>query len=418
MCVYVILEVDFFALSCVSILSLMIAISHMPKQYEVLIVGGGLVGLTAAFVLGKTGMKTALCAPKNTNKDPRTTALLDGSVNFLTEHGLWQDLKPSAHPLKIMRLVDATNRLFRFQQTDFRSVEIGLDAFGYNLRNADVIDLLEQKLADMENVMRIHGSFETLKTTDDQPVSATIALEGGKTEVIKTRFVVGADGKNSKVRDHFAHGVRNWSYPQSALVLDFKHEIASEFTSTEFHTETGPFTFVPQTPNRAGLVWLETPERAQEIAGLDKPSLNLLIEEKMQSCLGKIAVVSEPHQFSMAGLTANRFGDHNHALVGEAAHVFPPIGAQGFNLGIRDIKELSIALGRFASFENLGHQYHLKRAGDINTRTIGVDMLNRSLLSDFLPVQIARTAGMHLLANILPLRKQAMKLGLSPLQFK
>lgn len=388
----------------------------MKLESDILVVGGGLVGLTAAFALASAGQSVILCAPKSAVEDPRTTALLNGSVDYLKSLGIWKELEAFAHPLKTMRLVDGTSRLVRFQQTDFRSSEIGLDAFGYNLKNAEYQKQLEAKLELLELVTLLDATLETIELGSDGGISATANDQAGKSYQLKTSFIVGADGKRSKVRHYFGHGVRDWQYPQHAIVLDFEHDINSGCISTEFHTENGPFTVVPQTSKRAGLVWLEDPVEVDKILARDTDTLSRLIEEKMGSYLGKVRIVSKPASFPMTGLTANRFGDTHHVLIGEAAHVFPPIGAQGFNLGIRDIEELTDCLRRFTSSENAGNQYHVKRSQDINTRTVGIDLLNRSLLSDFLPVQLARSAGMFALGNISPLRKQAMKMGISPAQ--
>ena len=389
----------------------------MSDNDHILVIGGGLVGLSAAYALCKGKKRVTLIAPVTGKEDPRTTALLDGTVKYLDSLGLWEEIGSFAHPLKTMRLVDATKRLIRFQQVDFQSAEIGIDAFGYNVRNSQFAEVLEQRLGAIDGFTRCDGSLETLSITSTHKIVASVTLASGNPEAIEADFIVGADGRNSKVRNYFDYGTKEWSYPQSAIVLDFEHELDSRFVSTEFHTETGPFTVVPQEPKRAGLVWLENPEQVETVKSLDPTALNLLLEEKMQSFLGKVSVLNNLHSFPMSGLTANRFGDPHHALVGEAAHVFPPIGAQGFNLGARDVEELVGVLTQTDLSENPGHQYHVARTADITTRSMGVDMLNRSLLSDFLPIQIARAAGIFALDNMSPLRTQAMKLGIAPIRF-
>lgn len=386
--------------------------------YDVLICGGGLVGLTAAYALLGSGHTVCLVAPKSASTDPRTTAILHDSVEYLKDLGIWDENALATHPLKTMRLVDATSRLFRFSQTDFNSTEIGLEAFGVNVKNQDLLDRLEAKLDGKTNELsRFSGTLTGIRKNQDGVICAQVTDVKGTPHTISTRFIVGADGRNSFVRSHFGSGERQWNYPQSAIVLDFEHQHSSRYTSTEFHTETGPFTIVPQSDHVAGLVWLEKPEIAEQIAKQDILELGRILEDKMGSWLGKVTVLTKPHTFDMKGMNAKIMGDHDYALIGEAAHVFPPIGAQGFNLGVRDIKDLCTSLSQFTNLENRGLQYHRARQTDVVSRTFGVDLLNRSLLSDFIPVQLMKSAGIFALGGFAPLRRQAMKSGISPIAF-
>ena len=385
----------------------------MLRKTEILVSGGGLVGLTAAIALAQSGWQVVLCAPETAEKDTRTTAFLWDTVEYFNSLGLWEKLGKKAFPLKTMRIVDGTKRLLRAPQTDFHSSEIGLEAFGYNLKNSEVLEVLNECASDNESIQRIAGMVTSVETGVDG-INAVIE-SSDKTLEISVGFVAAADGRNSLIRNSLLPGERSWKYPQTAIVVDFQHEISTNFVSTEFHTETGPFTIVPRSHDLAGLVWLETPERSEQLLNMPNPELEAEIEQKMQSFLGKIKLANEPRSFPMAGLVADRFGSENAALLGEAAHVFPPIGAQGFNLGVRDIECLVNVLKRYKNVENRGLQYDRARRSDVYSRTVGVDLLNRSLLSDFLPNQAIRTLGMTALNQLSPLRKMAMKLGISPI---
>jgi len=135
----------------------------------------------------------------------------------------------------------------------------------------------------------------------------------------------------------------------------------------------------------------------------------------MQSMLGKVSVEGRAQSFPLSGMTADRFGKGRFALVGEAAHAFPPIGAQGLNLSLRDIMALRDLLKDRAQDAAIGERFDRRRQADIRSRTLSVDLLNRSLLSDFLPVQFLRSAGLHLLSALGPLRNVVMREGIEPL---
>ncbi len=386
--------------------------SNNDIKTDICIIGGGLTGLTAALKLAQSGVNVALCTPKETFKDKRTTALLMQTVTFFDGLGIWDQLEAKAFPLKTMRIIDGTQRLIRAPQTDFQASEIDLEAFGFNLKNSDILDTLKTSIKNHKKILQIEGMVEDIKMANNKEMLVVKTESGALT--INASFIVGADGKNSIVRRCKNISIRDWEYPQTALVVDFEHTRSTEFTSTEFHTETGPFTIVPHSSHEAGLVWMEKPETVKELLRLTKEDMEKTLENKMQSFLGKITLKSQPQSFPIKGLVANSFGEQNWAIIGEAAHVFPPIGAQGFNLGIRDIEALSEVLSRYTNQENRGFQYDRARKHDINARTYGVDLLNRSLLSDFLPVQMIRGLGLHALASIKPLRKYAMKMGISP----
>lgn len=386
--------------------------SNKEITTDICVIGGGLAGKTAALKLAQNGATVALCAPKETIVDTRTTALLMQTVRFFEELSVWEKLSQKAFPLKVMRIVDGSNRLIRTPQTDFKSSEIDLEAFGYNLKNADILEVLEEAISALPNIIHIEGVVTKI---DSDANTKHIKVETDKgIQSVVTSFAVGADGRHSIVRTSKSVGAREWEYPQAAIVVNFKHEKSTHFTSTEFHTETGPFTIVPHSDYDAGLVWMEKPQNVEKLLTLSHSEFERTLENKMQSFLGKITLLNSPKSFPIKGLVANQFGNENWALVGEAAHVFPPIGAQGFNLGVRDIEALAETLSRYTNQENRGLQYDRSRKLDINTRTYGVDMLNRSLLSDFLPVQMARGLGLHVLGSIKPLRKYVMKMGIAP----
>jgi 2-octaprenyl-6-methoxyphenol hydroxylase len=391
----------------------------MPEPYDesrsVVVVGRGPAGLTAAIALAQGGLSTVLAGKPPAKSDNRTTALLAGSVTALETLGVWNFCVTQAAPLKAMRIVDDTGRLWRAPEVMFQASEIGLDAFGYNIENRYLTGALEQ---------RAH-SLPGLHIIDDEVLSA---VEDGRTVEVKTRdkavpraaLVIGADGRSSICRAAAGIGTDERRYPQVALTLCVRHSRPHQDISTEFHTRTGPFTLVPLPGERSSVVWVLDRASAEDIAALDDAELAREIERASHSIVGKIEVESGRGRFPLHVATARRFSDKRIALVGEAAHVVPPIGAQGLNMGLRDaatISEVAIAAHRngldIGNPDVLG-RYEMMRQADVRSRTLAVDLLNRTLLSDFLPAQGMRGLGLYLIDRIGPLRRAVMREGVGP----
>ena len=386
----------------------------MERNFEVAVVGGGPAGLTAAIALAAAGVETALIS-KAPPRDNRTTALLSGSVAALDALGVWPLCRADAAPLAAIRLIDDTARLLRAPEVLFEAAEIGLEAFGHNIENRHLIAALDRRAAGLPQLARIDAAVATVEPGD---ADVTIRLDDGSS--IAARLVVGADGRKSLCRAAAAIETEHRSYPQAALTLNLAHSRPHRGVSTEFHTETGPFTLVPLPGLRSSLVCVVDPDEAEQLRTLDAPALSAEIERRAHSILGKVAVEDARGVFPLAIETAQSFGRNRIALVGEAAHVIPPIGAQGLNLGLRDaatIGELVVEARRGSAdvgAAELLAQYDRMRRLDVTSRTVAVDVLNRSLLTDFLPVQGARGFGLYLLDRIAPLRRAVMREGVEP----
>ncbi|HET7193069.1 MAG TPA: UbiH/UbiF family hydroxylase [Pseudolabrys sp.] len=380
-----------------------------------IVIGGGPAGLTAAIALAGSGIATALAGKRSAKTDNRTTALLAGSVTALRTLGVWELCADQAAPLRTMRLIDDTGRLWRAPEVKFAAAEIGLDAFGYNIENHHLVSALEQKARNLPLLQLIDENADNVTAGPDE-----VAAIFGSGRTLGAALVIGADGRNSICRAAAGIGIDEHNCPQVALTVCLRHSRPHGDISTEFHTAGGAFTLVPLPNNRSSLVWVLDPALADEIAILPDAALATKIEHASHSILGKIELESARGLFPLRSATARRFADKRIALVGEAAHVIPPIGAQGLNLGLRDaatIGELAVAAhhnGRDIGGPDLLARYDQLRRSDIDSRTLAVDLLNRSLLSDFLPIQGARGVGLYLIDRIGPLRRAVMREGLAP----
>ena len=381
---------------------------------EAAVVGGGPAGLTAAVALAASGVESALIAAQP-RPDNRTTALLAGSVAALQALGVWQLCRHEAAALTSIRLIDDTSRLLRAPEVLFGAAEIGLDAFGYNIENRHLTAALGTRAGALGKLGRIDATATAIESDTDR---ATIHVDNGRH--VRCRLVVGADGRNSLARKAAGIATERRTYPQSALTLNAGHARPHGGISTEFHTESGPFTLVPLPGMRSSLVCVVGPRSADRLGALEPAALGAEIERRSHWILGAMSVEPGHGVFPLGIETARSFGANRVALIGEAAHVIPPIGAQGLNLGLRDaatIAELAAAAHRagddIGSPTLLGRYDRMRRADTI-TRTLAVDLLNRSLLADFLPVQGARGFGLYLLGRIGPLRRAVMREGVTP----
>ena len=384
-------------------------------KQSAIVVGGGPAGFTAAIALAAGGIDTVLAGRRPAASDNRTTALLAGSVTALATLGVWDLCAEQAAPLKVMRIVDDTGRLWRAPEVKFDAEEIGIEAFGYNIENRHLVAALERRARALGSLRLIEDDVLAV-ALDERAV--TVALKSGET--LQAPLVVGADGRRSLCREAAGISMETHQYPQVALTVSMRHSRPHHDTSTEFHNASGPFTLVPLPGNRSSLVWVLDPLDADDLIALDDDELSYAIERASHSILGKIEVEPGRGRFPLTRATARRFARNRIALVGEAAHVIPPIGAQGLNLGLRDaacIGEIAAAArrnGRDLGGINALAQYDSMRRADVGSRTLAVDLLNRTLLTDFLPVQGARGLGLYLLDRIGPLRRALMREGVEP----
>ncbi len=394
----------------------------MPDKYgssdekaSAIVVGGGPVGLTAAITLAAGGIATVLVGKRPQRADNRTSFLVAGSATALATLGVWRLCEAQAAPLKTMRIVDDTGRLWRAPEVKFQAGEIDLEAFGFNIENRHLVVALEQFAGTLPNLRIVEGEVDAIEPGID---AVAIALKSG--ERLQTPLIIGADGRRSLCRAAAGIGMDERDYAQIALTVSFKHTRPHRDSSTEFHTPSGPFTLVPLPGQRSSLVWVLDTAHADRIAALDDTAIAMEIERASHSILGKIELESGRGLFPLSVATANNFTGKRIALVGEAAHVIPPIGAQGLNLGLRDaagIGELAVAAlrdGRDIGGTDVLNAYDKMRRGDVGTRTLAIDLLNRTLLTDFLPVQGLRALGLYLLDRFGPLRRATMREGVAP----
>lgn len=383
-------------------------------QHNVAVVGAGPAGLAAALGIARQGVTVAVVGPQTGATDNRTAALFTGSMQLLRSLGAWDDSSALSEPLLAIRVVDDMGSLLRAPEVMFTAAEVGLDALGFNIPNAVLTQALRRRAIASDAI-----SFRETSVTglDIGPAAAELRLADGTS--LSARLVVGADGRKSLCRSAAGIKTKEWAYEQSALTCTFAHQRPHDGISTEFHRPAGPLTVVPSPGRSSSLVWVDRPAIARRLAGLDEGAFRRALEARLQGLLGPIGEIGPRGVFPLSGLMAEVAARNRVALVGEAAHVVPPIGAQGLNLGLRDAALIAdcvgdaLRLGGDIGAPQTLEAYARARRLDIATRTWSIDLLNRSLISG-LPVQLLRGLGLHALKSIGPLRRLAIREGLAP----
>ncbi|WP_210877560.1 UbiH/UbiF family hydroxylase [Roseovarius autotrophicus] len=393
------------------------------ESVDILISGGGVAGLTAATIFGRAGF-CVLCvdptppviARDAEGSDLRTTAFLQPSQALLERAGLWGRLAPHAAPLQIMRVVDAGGetpepRIVK----DFNAADISERPFGWNLPNWLLRREMVAHLEGLPNVTFRPGTATTTLFTRE--AEARVGLSDGSR--VRARLVIAADGRNSPIREAAGIRVKTIRYGQKALAFAVTHPIPHENVSTEIHRSGGPFTLVPL-PDHEGrpssaIVWMEEGPEVARLAALPVDAFEAAMNARSCHLFGPLTLASRRTVWPIISQIADRMWAERVALVAEAAHVVPPIGAQGLNMSLADMRVLADLAE--AAPERLGERamletYHRKRHWEVAARVRGIDLLNRASMLSAPPLRDARASALNALYSLAPVRKTLMQMGL------
>jgi 2-octaprenyl-6-methoxyphenol hydroxylase len=396
----------------------------MRETTDILISGGGIAGMAAAAAFGTAGFGVICVDPapppasgEDAGADLRTTAFLQPSRALLAEAGLWGRLAPHATALQVMRIVDLDASSATPRRTaDFDAAEVSPDApFGWNLPNWLVARELRARLAELPNIsFRAGIGTERVLTRES---SVIVTLTGGTT--IEAALLIAADGRASPVREALGIPVTTHRYGQKALAFAVTHPVPHRNVSTEVHLSGGPFTLVPL-PDREGLpasavVWMELAGEAERLAQLPVPEFDALMSARSGRVLGPLALASRRSVWPIIAQIAGRFAGERAALIAEAAHVVPPIGAQGLNMSLADIacllghaREAHGGLGARAMLD----AYHRRRWPEVKARVTGIDLLNRASMAGSAQLRDLRARALGLMHETAPVRRVLMKAGM------
>lgn len=387
---------------------------------EVLVSGGGIAGLIAAAAFGSAGHRVVCVdpAPPVTDEaaegsDLRSTAFLRPSIAVLQAAGLWDRLSPHATALQVMRIIDAGGKLPQARLSrDFDAADISDQPFGWNLPNWLLKREISARLASLQNVRFLPGIGTAGLLVRDSEALATLT-DGRR---IRAKLVIGADGRNSPVREALGIGTRTLRYGQKALAFAVTHDRPHDNVSTEIHRSGGPFTLVPL-PDRDGkpssaVVWMERGPATARLRALPREDFEAELNRRSAGVLGRLTQATRLTEWPIISQIADRFTGPRTALIAEAAHVVPPIGAQGLNMSLADLAALlDLSAEDPGSAESLA-AYERRRRPEALARLFGIDALNRASMISARPLRDLRAAALGGLYAVAPVRRFMMRAGL------
>ncbi|RMD68264.1 MAG: ubiquinone biosynthesis protein UbiH [Gammaproteobacteria bacterium] len=387
-----------------------------PLDYDVIIVGAGMVGLTLACALKESPLRIALVEasppPKALPKsgfDLRVSAITRASENIFTVLGAWEAME-RRQPFREMHVWDAAGS----GVIHFDSADIGEDKLGYIIENRVIQHALLQRLGEVS--WHCPGKPEALKFHEE---AVEVILEGGPS--LKGKLVVGADGADSRVRLLSGIRVRGWGYGQRALVTHVKTSESHRDTAWQCFLPTGPLAFLPLPENHCAVIWSTLEEEAERLASLDEDAFLAELQLAFGTRLGRMLSAGPRATFPLRMLHARQYVRPRLALIGDAAHTIHPLAGQGANLGLLDAAALAEVIvegirgGRDPGSFLLLRRYERWRKGDNLLMLAAMEAFHRAFTSSFFPLRWARSLGLNLTNALPPLKNTFMRhaMGLS-----
>ena len=380
---------------------------------DVLIVGGGLVGLTLAVALGGAGASVAVIERQRretvtaARHDGRSSAIAAGSQRVLAALGLWRGLADAAGRINEIRVTDGASPLFLHY--DHR--DVGAGPLGYIVENTALRRVLSRAVAAVPSV-RVHWQSQ-IAALDRAGATATARLDDGA--IVHAPLVIAADGRDSPVREAAGIGVVAWRYPQVGIVCTVAHERPHRGIAQEHFLPAGPFAILPMTGDRSSIVWTEHADLAPALMALDETEFIAELGRRFGDHLGAIEVVGDRFSYPLSLVHAERYTAPRLALAGDAAHGIHPIAGQGLNMGLRDVAALAEViidarrLGLDPGAMSVLARYQRWRRFDNLAMIAATDALNRLFSNDVGPIRLARDLGLAAVNRAPPLKRLFMR---------
>ncbi|MCU7798775.1 MAG: UbiH/UbiF/VisC/COQ6 family ubiquinone biosynthesis hydroxylase [gamma proteobacterium symbiont of Lucinoma myriamae] len=385
------------------------------KVYDIIIVGGGMVGATMACALGNSALKVAVIEARQSNfdwpensHDIRVSALTHASQHIFENLGVWQSMQhDGVAAYNKMSVWDASGQ----GQIHFDSVDVGQMDLGHIVENRVIQKALQNKLAEFDNI-------DLLMPLQLQSMSldkAGVELITSDGQHLSTELVVGADGANSWVRKQAGIALNSWAYQQTAVVCNVQTSESHQDTCWQQFMPEGPLAFLPLADGQSSIVWSTTEEKSQALVNMDEQSFNQELQMTFGSTLGRIQLTSERGAFPLRLRHAKHYVEEHLALVGDAAHTVHPLAGQGVNLGLLDAvvlaeevlraHEKKRALGAMSTLR----RYERRRKADNVAMLAAMDAFKRLFSNDITLLKLLRNTGLNLADKFSPFKNLMIK---------
>lgn len=386
----------------------------LGSDYDLVIVGGGIVGLTLACALKDSGLRIALIEAQ-----PHPIAVAKEqayAISLLSEKifrdlGVWDAILPKIATFRQIRLSDADCP----NVVSFLPRDLGTEALGYVAEHQVLLTTLKEFLSQSQTVKW----FCPAKVVDtvDQGMFTQVTVElAGTSQQLRTQLVVAADGARSPLRQQAGISTHGWQYWQSCIVATIQPEKSHQDTAYERFWSSGPFAILPLPQNRCRIVWTAPRQEAEALVALDDEQFLSELAKRYGNHMGRLSLAGRRYVFPVQLMHSERYVAPRLALIGDAAHCCHPVGGQGLNLGIRDAATLAQVLlaaahqGADIGSLSIVQRYERWRKWETLLILGFTDFLNRCFSNNWLPLMLIRRLGLRALQTIRPLRVLALRL--------
>ncbi|MEI8594956.1 2-octaprenyl-3-methyl-6-methoxy-1,4-benzoquinol hydroxylase [Photobacterium sp. Hal280] len=383
------------------------------EQFDIVIAGGGMVGAAAALGMARQGRSVAVIESQPPvpfdaaqEMDLRVSAISAQSVTLLNRLGAWPHIQA-------MRMCPF-RRLETWEhpecRTRFHASDLGLAELGFMVENRVIQLGLWQAFEAYPNLSLICPARLAHFQRTDQGYLVT--LDNG--QVLQTRWLVGADGANSRVRQQANIGVTAWDYRQHCMLINVETALPQQDITWQQFTPHGPRSFLPMPGHRGSLVWYDSPQRIKQLSAMSAEQLEQAVRNEFPPELGDVRVLNKG-SFPLTRRHAQSYYKDGIVLLGDAAHTINPLAGQGVNLGFKDVDVLLDEMahgGEYWFEQQVLLRYQRRRRPDNLMMQTGMDVFYCAFSNDLKPVSLLRNLGLKLAEHTGPLKHQVLKYAL------